>query len=69
MIILVLTVCLAGSPTDCKDVNLTFMTQYASQMQCMRYGQGEIAKWSTEHPGWTLKKWRCVSAKILGRVT
>lgn len=65
MLVLALSVCLAQSPATCKEVNLTYLANNATPMQCMRYGQPEIAKWNMTHPGWRVKKWRCVPADRL----
>ncbi len=65
MLVLALSVCLAGTPATCKEVNLTYLAEYATPMQCMRFGQPEIAKWHLTHPGWQVKKWRCVPADRL----
>ncbi|MDJ0931418.1 hypothetical protein [Breoghania sp.] len=67
MLVLALSVCLAQSPEICKQVNLTYLAQNATLMQCMRYGQPEIAKWHLSHPDWQVKKWRCVPADKLGK--
>lgn len=65
MIVLALSVCLSSTPATCKDVHLTFLADSATPVQCMLYGQPEIAKWHLTHPGWTVKKWRCVPAERL----
>ncbi|MEI2387113.1 hypothetical protein [Breoghania sp. JC706] len=65
MLVLALSVCLAQSPATCKEVNLTYLANGATPMQCMRYGQPEIAKWNMTHPAWRVKKWRCVPAERL----
>ena len=67
MLVLALSVCLANSPVDCKDVHLTFMADNATPMQCIRMGQPEIAKWTVQHPKWQVKKWRCVPASRLSK--
>ncbi|WP_319775739.1 hypothetical protein [Breoghania sp.] len=65
MLVLALSVCLATTPATCKEVNLTYLAEYATPMQCMRFGQPEIAKWHITHPRWQVKKWRCVPADRL----
>lgn len=67
MLVLALSVCLANSPVDCKDVHLTFMADNATPMQCMLNGQPEIAKWTAQHPKWQVRKWRCVPASRLSK--
>jgi hypothetical protein len=62
MIELVVIVCLANSPADCKDIHLTF-AEDVTPTQCMMRGQPQIAKWIVEHgPAWTVKRWYCGQA-------
>lgn len=62
MLELLMTVCLASAPQDCREVRLNFAADNTSPMQCMLYGQMEIAKWIEEHPAFQIKKWRCGQA-------
>jgi hypothetical protein len=57
MIELVLTVCLLASPTSCRDERANL--QAASLMSCMVQGQVYAARWITEHPAYSLQRWRC----------
>jgi hypothetical protein len=60
MIELVLIVCLANAPDQCKDVHLTYADEYATPMQCLMQGQPQIAQWIVEHPPiWRVKRWWC----------
>lgn len=60
MIELVLIVCLANAPDDCKDVHLTYADEFATTAQCMRRGQPQIAQWIVEQPPiWKVKRWYC----------
>ncbi len=63
MIELVVAACLINQPSDCRDVHLTFDAEHVSLHQCMMYGQVELAKWASEHPGYVIKRWRCAPAK------
>lgn len=56
MIQLVLIVCLAASPTSCKEERPNFD---GSLLSCATQGQLLAAQWLAEHPAYTLNKWRC----------
>ena len=43
----------------CKDVALTYSADSVTPMQCLMQAQPELAKWASEHPGWTIKRWSC----------
>jgi hypothetical protein len=59
MIELLLGVCLASNPTECKSVSLVYVAEALTPMQCAMRAQPEIAKWMGTHPGWALKRWTC----------
>ena len=56
MVQLVLVFCLSASPSDCREerpmMDLT-MTG------CMVQGQQIASGWLSEHPNWSLSRWRC----------
>lgn len=52
MIEIVALVCSMQAPLRCKDLNLVFAAESITPYQCLHYGQQELAKWSSEHPGW-----------------
>ncbi len=56
MIALVLTVCLAAAPTACKEERPFFE---GSLLACATQGQVVAARWISEHPAYTLTRWRC----------
>ncbi len=56
MIQLVLTVCLAATPTACKEERPHFEGSF---LACATQGQFVAARWIAEHPAYTLNKWRC----------
>ncbi len=56
MIQLVLTVCLAAAPTTCKEERPFFD---GSLLACATQGQLVAARWISEHPAYTLNRWRC----------
>jgi hypothetical protein len=55
---LILTVCLAANPGQCRIEHLHFES-HGSLMQCMLRAPTEIAKWSEEHPSLKVRRWRC----------
>ena len=58
MVDLILTVCLAASPGNCRDEHLYFES-HGSLMQCMFLAPAEIAKWSERHPAFKVVRWKC----------
>lgn len=58
MIDLVLTVCLASNPNECRDEHLYFESR-GSLIQCMVLAPAEIAKWSMNHPKHRVTRWKC----------
>jgi len=63
MIDLVLIVCLANAPQQCKDVYLSQAEEFFSPLQCMMQGQPHIARWIGDNPPiWTVKRWYCSPA-------
>lgn len=58
MVDLVLTVCLIANPGSCRDEHLYFESR-GSLVQCMLLAPAEIAKWTDEHPGRKVVRWRC----------
>ena len=57
MIELVMVVCLASSPTQCREERP--LTEIASVMACATQGQIVAAQWLSQHPAFTLSRWRC----------
>lgn len=60
MIHLVLTVCLASAPASCKEERPVFD---GSLLACATQGQLLAAQWLSEHPAYTLSRWRCEANK------
>lgn len=60
MIELVLVVCLAATPTSCREERPGFAG--LSMTSCVMQGQMLVARWLTEHPFLTLSRWRCEPA-------
>lgn len=58
LIDLILTVCLATNPAECRTEHLYFESR-GSLFQCMFLAQPEIAKWSAQHPALKVVRWKC----------
>lgn len=59
MIEIAASVCLWNEPGHCRDIALTFEAETITPYSCIFYGQGELAKWAEEHPGWRVAKFTC----------
>jgi hypothetical protein len=59
MIEIAAAVCLMSQPERCRDISLTFEQAAITPYSCIMYGQGELAKWTNEHPEWRIAKWTC----------
>jgi hypothetical protein len=57
LIELVMLVCLAASPTECREERPR--TEINSVMACATQGQMVAAQWLSQHPAFTLSRWRC----------
>lgn len=68
MIEIVVSVCLMSAPARCKDVTLSFEADNVTPFQCMMYGQPEIAKWTEEHPNWSVQRWSCGQARQIAKI-
>lgn len=58
MVDLMLTVCLLADPNNCQTEHLYFESR-GSLAQCMFLAPAEIAKWSEQHPGRRVVRWKC----------
>ena len=68
MIEIAAAVCLFSAPERCRDINLTFDADAITPFACMTYGQGELAKWSNDHPGWKISRWACRPAGQIAKL-
>lgn len=70
MIELIVAVCLAANPAQCKDVSLTFVDEQITQHQCMMgfAAQAEVSRWLEANPKWELKRWSCLPAGQLAKI-
>jgi hypothetical protein len=55
---LVLTICLVSNPSNCREERLHFENR-GSLNACVFTAQTEIAKWTQEHPGHRVVRWKC----------
>jgi hypothetical protein len=58
LIDLVLTVCLAADPGNCRIERIHFESR-GSLMQCILHAPPEIAKWAQDHPTLKVVRWTC----------
>lgn len=56
MLDLVLTVCLAMAPMECRKERMPWD---GSMMACAVLGQQAAVDWLSTHPKWRLARWRC----------
>jgi hypothetical protein len=61
VVAILLTVCLIGDPNTCRDYKITLVPGVTLN-QCLMTAPPHIAKWSEEHPGWHVERWRCGNA-------
>lgn len=59
MIELVMTVCLAAAPSDCREVRFGFVEGIVDQLSCRKMGMLEAARWIGEHPAFVVRAYRC----------
>ena len=57
LIELVMLVFLAASPSECREERP--LNEIASVMACAAQGQMVAARWLSQHPAFTLSRWRC----------
>jgi hypothetical protein len=56
---LVLAVCLSAQPAVCDEQHFQFFAE-GGTFGCLVRAQPYIADWQTQHPEWTVKRWKCV---------
>jgi hypothetical protein len=61
VIAILLTACLIGEPTTCRDDKITLLPG-VSLTRCLMTAPPHLAKWSEEHPGWHVERWQCGNA-------
>jgi hypothetical protein len=55
---LVVALCLSARPDVC-EMKVFPLYEEVSLMSCMMQAQPYLAEWSTTHPEWTVKAWKC----------
>jgi hypothetical protein len=60
MLAIVLSACMANDPNVCKDYKIPLDADI-DPTRCAMYAPPHFAKWNNDHPGWTIKKWRCTA--------
>jgi hypothetical protein len=58
MIQIVMLYCLINSPTSCQEQR-PVTNEPLTLMECAIHGQEIAQEWLSDHPKWTLSKWRC----------
>ncbi len=58
MMTIILSACLVSDPGTCRDFRLP-IDGYWNTTQCAMYAPPFFARWSNQHPGWEIKRWRC----------
>jgi len=66
MIQLIALICLAASPSTCRDEAIATAAN-VTPFQCLQGAQIELAKWSANNPGWRIARWKCQRAGMMAR--
>ena len=61
MLAIVLSACLTNDPNVCRDYKIPIDANIDA-MTSMAEAPPHFAKWSQEHPGWQVTRWRCAPA-------
>lgn len=59
MMQVLMVVCLAASPGECREERLTLTMRALSPAQCMYSSVPRVSRWQTMHPKWKVASWRC----------
>lgn len=60
MLAVILSACLASDPAVCRDFKIPLSVQ-VDPGRCLMDAPPYFAQWATEHPMWTIKRWRCAA--------
>lgn len=60
MLAIILSACMANDPSVCKDYKIPLASDLDIG-RCALYAPPHFAKWAEEHPGWSIRRWRCTS--------
>jgi len=58
MLAIILSACMTTDPSVCKDYKIS-LDQSIDPSSCALYAPPYFAEWAEQHPGWTIKSWRC----------
>jgi len=58
MLAIIISACLISDPAVCKDYKIPLLSGI-DPTRCALYAPAHFGKWSNEHPGWRITKWRC----------
>ncbi|PPD00138.1 MAG: hypothetical protein CTY31_08585 [Hyphomicrobium sp.] len=61
MLAIILSACLANDPSVCRDYKIPLSSD-VDVTNCAMSAPPHFAKWTEEHPGWNITKWRCTAA-------
>ncbi len=56
---LIITACLIAAPAECAEHRVRLTIQGGDPGQCMYSSPPRVARWSTLHPRWEVRSWRC----------
>lgn len=59
MLTVVLSACLIGDPSVCREYKIPLSVMLDPQ-HCVMDAPPYFAKWAEQHPGWQIKSWRCI---------
>lgn len=62
MITIVISACLIGDPSVCRDYRLPLMGTFDSR-QCAESALPHFAKWAADHPQWEIMRWHCATGE------
>ena len=63
MLAIIVSACLAGDPTSCKDYRIP-LDASVDPSKCMMHAPPHIAKWADEHPNLVIAKFQCRPASV-----
>ena len=63
--LILLSVCLLGTPSTCREDRITLSLEQASPMACLLEAQPLIAQWQETHVQWHVERWRCTNRNAI----
>jgi hypothetical protein len=55
---LIVLACMTADPAQCREYHIQFESSQ-SLRSCMMQAEPYLAQWAGEHPGLSIKRWRC----------